>query len=118
MARNDLSAIVASLNDILASEREHLLAGRLGALTGTTQTKEALLERLSTSNAPAEEIERLRKQAERNQALLSAAARGIGAARDRIATLRSTPLPTRTYARNGTATEIGGRMGPGVNHRA
>jgi len=118
MARYDQSPPAAALEALLTRERDSLLAGQLAALADFGPLKERLLARLAEGGGSAQEIERLRLCAERNQALLAAAARGVRAVRDRLGAARSAPVATRTYASDGVASEIGRVGQSGINHRA
>lgn len=118
MARADQMNPPQELERLLDRERDSLLAGRLGALAGIGQEKERLFARLAQGPGSARDLERLRTRAERNQALLAAAARGIRAAQDKLGAAPAAAGSMRTYGRNGTAREIGNGPASGVNHRA
>lgn len=118
MRGTDRSATVTALNDVLDAERSVLLSGQLDRLEGLAREKEQLLSRLGLVNGRPPELVKLRDKLTRNQALLSAAARGARAARDRIAVLRAGPAPLRTYEQDGAPKVVAPCARPGLNRRA
>jgi flagellar biosynthesis/type III secretory pathway chaperone len=114
----DTSAATDALEDLLDHERRMILAGQIDDLARGTRQKEQLISRLSNLRDD-RALARVRAKAERNQALLAAAARGLKAARARIGQIASGGAPLRTYGCDGAATDLGpGQPKPGVNRRA
>ena len=114
----DLNTAAEALDDLLEQERRLILDGRIVGLTGTTALKERLLVRLA-EQTDTPQLVRLRAKAERNQALLAAASRGLKAAGERLAALSTTSNPLRTYGADGAALDLPRRhRNHGVNHRA
>ena len=107
-----------ALDRLLATEREALLSGQLEDLAPLVQEKLELLTRLERDGARHKDLGRLKRAGERNQRLLAAAARGIEAARNRLAVIQTGPQPMRTYARDGAASDIEPVRRTGVNRRA
>lgn len=96
---------VARLERLLQEERILLLRGDLQRLGPLVPRKEKLLRALITGPDDRPGIARLRALSERNQTLLQAAQRGIGAARTRLDQIaRGTPVGT--YSRTGEKTQI------------
>lgn len=89
-----------SLEAVLQDVYLALRAGDLARLEELCTRTESALARLSGSS-DARMVERLRDLARRNAACLDAAARGIRAARRRVAEIRDAQTGTRTYDGNG-----------------
>jgi flagellar biosynthesis/type III secretory pathway chaperone len=123
MSAPDLAAApggdpATALAQLLAEERACLLSGDLAALPRLILAKERLLELVQGASAPpAEVLDRLKAAAERNQALLDAALRGVQAARARLETVRNGGPALNTYDAAGRSSTVGGR-GPSVERRA
>lgn len=85
---------MAALETLLDQTAEALLRGDLAALPGLTEAIEA-----ATPPRDQPSAERLRAKAERNARLLQAAARGVKAAKARLADITSGPVLTTYDAR-------------------
>ncbi len=96
MADMELPEIEA-LSDLLDREREALLAGDLDGLARMADAKEALVARVAQLAEGPPGLERLRRIAERNGDLLSAAMQGIRAAMARLKQIADGPGPLVTY---------------------
>lgn len=105
----NMTAISDQLDNLLDKEREILLAGRIEMLPRLAPQKEKLLERLSSSNISREQIEKLRRKADRNQELLLAASKGIRAVTRRLQALRSQKSQLRTYDSGGHSQNLARR---------
>jgi hypothetical protein len=108
-----------ALAALLDRECALLLEGRLSVFAQLAREKARLADNVMRAGAEIGDLQALRAKAERNQELLAQAAKGIAAARDRLAALRAGPAPMRTYCVDGTsiAMPAGGRKAD-VNHRA
>jgi hypothetical protein len=85
----------------------HLLrSGKLEGLAAATQALEAELARLDPVDAAG--LEMLRHKARRNAACLDAAARGVRAARRRLAEIRTIESGLGTYDDKGRRDEVPG----------
>lgn len=114
----DLNTAADALDDLLDNERQMILEGQIEGLADTTRLKERLVTRLA-DDPTTPRLLRLRAKAERNQALLAAAARGLKAARSHLINMAGPAAPMRTYTANGAALDLGAPgKNPGVNHRA
>lgn len=114
----DTPSAVDALEDLLDHERRMILAGKLADVALNAHKKELLLTRLAVTDG-SETLDRVRRKAQRNQALLEAAARGLKAARDRLEALVAVPPQTRTYGADGKARDLAGPAAKrGINHRA
>ena len=104
----------SSAIDRLSAEldRVYLLlrSGKLEGLAAATQALEAELARLDPMDAAG--LELLRHKAQRNAACLDAAARGVRAARRRLAEIRTIESGLGTYDDKGRRDEL-----PGVSVR-
>lgn len=114
----DLATATEALEDLLDHERRMILAGEIEGLAHGAQHKERLLARLAgATDGPA--LARIRRKAERNQALLAAAARGLKAARAQIGRIADSEPHARTYDSGGSTRDIAPATPPrGINHRA
>lgn len=114
----DVTSAAQTLEDLLDHERRMILSGKVAELERFTHQKERLVSRLAQlSDVGA--LTRIRRKAERNQALLSAAASGLRAARDKVGEIGAGSAPMRTYGADGAAREIvRTRKKDGINHRA
>jgi hypothetical protein len=83
-----------------------LRSGRLDGLAAATQALEAELARLDPMDAAG--LELLRHKAQRNAACLDAAARGVRAARRRLAEIRTIESGLGTYDDKGRRDELPG----------
>lgn len=108
------SDAVRDLAQVLKRERAALCCGDLHELTAIVASKQALLEQIEgPADTPA--LEELRRQAQRNQALLEAALRGIRAALSRIAEIRQSVRQCDTYTPGGQIRTL--RIGGGSTER-
>ncbi|MCA8878671.1 MAG: flagellar biosynthesis protein FlgN [Rhodobacteraceae bacterium] len=91
------------LEAVLDLERRHLLAGELAELELLADRKADLINRISRqrSGKGVDASERLRKAAERNQALLLAAAEGLRTVMRRVAELQNLHHGRGTYDEGG-----------------
>ena len=94
------------LEHLLDRVRDALIAGDLAALSGLDLRMMAEVDHFSLSDAVA--VRRLHRKAERNARLLQAAARGLGAARHRMAEITSGP-GLATYDAQGRKAPLVGR---------
>lgn len=114
----DSAAAADALEDLLEHERRLILSGHIGDLARSSREKEQLIARLAGANDGVT-LARVRRLSERNQTLLTAAARGLKAARTRIANIAAGGTPMRTYDADGAArTLTDAKQKPGINHRA
>jgi hypothetical protein len=90
-----------ALEEILARERRHILQGDIDAVVRLTPEKERLIARLAQGRVEQGELDRLKEKAERNGALLAAAAQGFKAAQARIAGLARGSDDLATYSSDG-----------------
>lgn len=94
------SGVLGTLEDLLDKERKAILGGDFEALRRMVAEKQRLLN--AARGAPATQaITRLKKKAERNQAMLMAATLGIRSVADRLARAREPGAPLSTYSRTG-----------------
>lgn len=106
------------LDDLLDLERGMILSGKITQLAAVTHQKNHLIARQMQAG-DAEVLERLRAKAERNQALLVAAAQGLRSASKRIGAITAGNVTLRTYGADGAAHEMGrSPREDGINHRA
>ena len=100
----------STATDRLSAELDrvyHLLrSGKLEGLAAATQALEAELARLDPVDAAG--LEMLRHKARRNAACLDAAARGVRAARRRLAEIRTIESGLGTYDDKGRRDEVPG----------
>lgn len=112
------TATAKKLEELLDREREMILSGKITQLAAVTLQKNHLISR-QMQVGDTEEWERLKEKAERNQALLVAAARGLRSARQRIGAITTGKVTLRTYGADGAAREMGrSSRDDGINHRA
>lgn len=97
MAQSDAPAILDALEDFLERERGLILAGDLDRLGRLLPHKADLLERLQGTGADPAALDRLRNGADRNQRLLSAAARGIRSVTRRLQGMKDGQARFTTY---------------------
>ena len=96
----------ADLFGLLEKERRLIMAGDIQKIARLLPTKEKLLAELGVSNVPADKLERLKCEADRNQTLLEAVAAGIRAVQKRLAALQSANFEHRTYTQSGRAQKL------------
>jgi hypothetical protein len=94
-AESDIAALIA----LMAAEAEAVRRGALSDLGALAARKAGLLEALPAlaGRARAEDLARIRTAAEANGRLLSAALRGVEAARARLAAIRGAAVRLDTY---------------------
>lgn len=102
---------------LLSEERQALLTGQVAALAELAARKEKLAGQLTHAGLDAARLKVLKDRIAANAALLLAAQRGLGAARERLSQIRSGGAPLTTYGRDGRRMDIG-RPASGLNHRA
>ncbi|KUJ77905.1 flagellar biosynthesis protein FlgN [Ruegeria marisrubri] len=87
-----------ALEELLDLERKAVLDGQLGQLENLLPEKEKLFDSLGKSaTGRSEQVQRVQKKLERNQALLESAADGVRAVFDRMAELRRVRQGLHTY---------------------
>lgn len=96
-----------SLNNLLEQERMFLLAGDLNALAKLAPEKERLFKLIPTVSLDAKTLREMAQKADRNQALLLAANKGIRAVSRRIEALRNHKSQLRTYDAGGQRQDLG-----------
>ncbi len=102
MTHDPHQALIDQLDALLDQERAVLTAGRLEALPGLLEAKETLIDQLNALNdMTPERLQPLRGKAQRNQALLDGALRGIRTVANRFSTLRKIRNTLETYDRTG-----------------
>ncbi len=109
MADASTHPVATALAALLERERACILAGEIDKLTRLLPEKERLLNGLKTLNGNAPAVEHLRRQADRNQHLLAASARGIRSAQMRLNALMTAQSELRTYTREGRARDLSKR---------
>lgn len=99
--------IVGELEDLLEKERVLILRGDLSGVFRLAREKERLLTKvMSDESAPA--LEHLRGLAERNNALLASAARGIKRVTEHLRSLEDAQGDElKTYGRDGASHAVG-----------
>ena len=116
MAWLDLSAQDAMIS-LLETERQLLLAGDLEALAKLADRKIALQTKLSKKKLDPELLDRIRRQARRNEILLQAALEGIKLASERVKAAHS-PNAFSTYGRDGRSVPMSQENGKTFTRRA
>ena len=104
---------LTELEALLREEREGLLRGDHAVLASLAERKEALFADLgaAASSLPRDRLEHIRREAERNGELLSAATRGLKAVGRRLAEIRAAHGPLNTYSSTGTRRTLGAGRG-------
>lgn len=97
------------LEDHLARERGLLLAGEVDRALRLAGEKERALAAVAANPPDLHRLERLRKEAARNQALLGATADGLKGAIATLRALRDGPEPLSTYGADGARTRVAPR---------
>ncbi|NIY79304.1 MAG: hypothetical protein HWE33_05565 [Rhodobacteraceae bacterium] len=106
MALLDTFRPVAALTDLLDKEKDAILKTDFSALQALAKPKENLMALVAKSQVPVATLSSLQNRIERNQRLLTASAKGIHMARERLASLKA-PLPEfNTYGPAGTTTSM------------
>ncbi|MGI3164044.1 flagellar biosynthesis protein FlgN [Pseudooceanicola sp. 200-1SW] len=102
MTQDPHQGLIDELDALLDQERAVLTEGRLEALPALLGAKEALIDRLNALDDMApDRLHPLRGKAERNQALLDGALRGIRTVANRFSTLRKIRSTLETYDSSG-----------------
>ncbi|WP_010141274.1 flagellar protein FlgN [Oceanicola sp. S124] len=102
MTNDPHQKLIDELDVLLESEREALMTGQLDKLTDLLERKEALIDRLNgLEGLEAADLQPLRGKAQRNQALLDGALRGIRTVANRFSTLRKIRRTLETYDSQG-----------------
>lgn len=112
---NSMGHEIESLERLLDVERFAIRAGAFDGLVEIASRKEVLIDTLG--GVDAETLARLRKKAEGNQRLLSAALKGVRAAQRRLDMIRRASRSLNSYDALGRARTIGS-AGPNVERRA
>ncbi len=97
---------LGALEDLLDKERTDILAGNFSGLKRIILEKERLI-RAAQSVGTGENLVQLKRKADRNQAMLMAAAQGVRAVQDRISQRLSATPSLQTYDRSGQVTVHG-----------
>lgn len=98
-----------SLDRLLETERDALLAGDLGSIPDLVDAKARLVETLAGSGGHcADRMQELHRKIERNQLLLSGALEGIRKVADRLATIRRVRHSLEFYDQQGRRRTIKG----------
>lgn len=108
MSRTEEGA-VQRLLELLAEERAAMLEGNFAALPAFVSEKTVLVPAVENAMPDQAMLERLKSAAASNQALLSAALRGVHAARKRIEAARNGGAVLSTYDASGKAASFGAR---------
>lgn len=107
MTQSDPIHILDALHAQLNREAALIRKADFTAMTGETERREMLMQRLGQAGTPpGDALETLRDHAQRNQALMSAALKGVRAARRRIEMLRSVQNSLNTYDNLGKRWDI------------
>ena len=89
------------LRTLLADEKAALLGARYDALQSLSDAKAELLLQLSDHSLARETLEELQTAINTNQKLLSAAIKGVGAAKERLTALQDVRTGLSVYDQNG-----------------
>jgi flagellar biosynthesis/type III secretory pathway chaperone len=89
------------LTRLLDQERIAVLKGDFDALKRLAAKKERLIALLVQGGPLGDQLERLRRKAERNHTLLEAAARGVRSVIDKIEISGAVQSPLKTYDKSG-----------------
>lgn len=102
--------MVARLEEVLNQTCQQLRQGNFAAAAGLTEATEAGIRALA-GLTDADALARLRRLAERNARCLQAAAKGIRAARRRLAEVLAASSGLQTYNGRGETMQIGSQTG-------
>jgi len=94
--------LLLDLRSLLQDEKAALLEARYDALAALADSKADLLTQLSTQDIPKEALADIQRMVERNQKLLSAAQRGVAAARDRLLAIQEVRQGLSVYDQSGS----------------
>ncbi|WP_460272873.1 hypothetical protein [Celeribacter sp. ULVN23_4] len=106
MAFLDAFRPVAAMSELLDKEKAAILKNDFSALESLLKSKETLLPLFAKTTASPEVLQDLQKRAEHNKRLLSASAKGVRMARERLLALRKSSQGFTAYGPAGTSTEI------------
>lgn len=102
MTNDPHQQLIDELDLLLEKERDALMTGQLEMLPELLEQKEGLIDRLNgLDGLEAAELQPLRGKAQRNQALLDGALRGIRTVANRFSTLRKIRRTLETYDSQG-----------------
>ncbi|WP_282152945.1 flagellar biosynthesis protein FlgN [Ruegeria atlantica] len=119
MPKTPETDLVKSLEDVLELERNALVQGDLDCLHHTAPEKEKLIGAINDLDVfDSDELIRLQRKVERNQALLNSAAEGIRAVANRMAELRRVRQEFTTYGADGQRSEFAVRHQAKLEKRA
>lgn len=111
--------IINALDELLETERQHLLSGNLEALSALLARKEDLIDAMNAMDpSKADVLFETHRKVVRNQALLSSALEGIRAVADRVASLRQVRKSLETYDETGRKKTFQTRTDTSVEKRA
>ncbi|MBO9413133.1 MULTISPECIES: flagellar export chaperone FlgN [unclassified Ruegeria] len=111
--------LVQSLEEVLDLERSALIEGDLDRLNHMVPAKEKLIGAINELDVfESEDLIRVQKKVERNQALLNSAADGIRAVAARMAELRRVRQEFSTYGADGQRNGFAVRSHPKLEKRA
>lgn len=100
------SGTLRALQLLLDQEYEALLTGSLDRIAPMTATKEKLLQQLPTKGASPKELVAISRAIARNQALLTAASKGVKAAEAGLATLKKVTQESVVYDKSGAVSRM------------
>ncbi len=117
MAWRNNTGVARRLEELLTRERQALVAGRLSELDAMGTTKVRLLQQMTAETCPPDALRKLHADLMRNQALLTASARGVRTAIERLKAA-GRPVELRTYDRDGQMKESARPARIDINRRA
>ncbi len=100
------NATTSEILRVLEDERQALCKGAFKTLDQILEKKELLLEELSRCKSSEDALAKVKSKLIENQALLAAAIRGVGAARDRIAGLENVREGLAIYDQSGQLSKV------------
>lgn len=98
--------VTSKLEAILGEEQVAILAGRYEELPALQEKKEIALRELRRTGTATELLNSISTKIERNQSLLSAAIKGVSAARGRLETLTKSVGSLTTYDQAGAVHQL------------
>ncbi|PIE16230.1 MAG: flagellar biosynthesis protein FlgN [Rhodobacterales bacterium] len=116
--QTDPKRLTDSLLDFLEKERRAILAGNLNEMKRIAAEKERLMSRYQSVQPDQKSLENLREKIARNQALLTAALKGIRAVTVKLGALRGGQIQMTTYNKDGQHMVLGANPGRTVQHKA
>lgn len=105
-----------ALQTLLDQEHAALLSGALDAIAPMTAAKEKLLRQIPTRGASPADLVALSRSIARNQALLTAATKGVKAAESALATLQQATQESVVYDKSGAVSRMG-QTGKGLSQK-